>query len=344
MRFLTLLILATISLNMSAQTLDEELGFIYVKADYLMETGRYDDAIKEFTKIIAKNPSFRDALYRRADAKYNVGAYQGTYNDLLQVFELQGITPEALKLFGQSQKSLGNDVASETTLETAGLITNTNSAREKANTRSGGGGTTGGTERTTEEKVKDKAETIKDQISSILDDLLPDDPNDTTQGDDRTTSDETTSGNDRTNDTTTQDRTDRQTKGGSTGRTNRNDDVVVDEPHEVLPEVDDSVREIYIDEDVTLEIKNGLGARRILQQPSILILSETSGTVVVDICVNNNGKVTQAEFNAAESSLKTQSIISLAVRKSKEFWFKSSPSKKCVGRSSLRSLEADQGH
>ena len=82
---------------------------------------------------------------------------------------------------------------------------------------------------------------------------------------------------------------------------------------------------------MTLEIKNGIGGRKVLQQPSILILSETSGNVVIDICVNENGKVTQAEYNGVESSLRTESIISLAVRKSKEFWFEKSDQKETCG-------------
>ena len=122
MRFLTILLLSIMTFSMTAQSLDEELGFIYVKADYLMQTGRYDEAIQEFTKIIAKDPTFRDALYRRADSKFNVGAFQGTYNDLLQVFELQGVSPESLLLFGKSQKNLGKAEAAETTLETAGML------------------------------------------------------------------------------------------------------------------------------------------------------------------------------------------------------------------------------
>ena len=98
-----------------------------------------------------------------------------------------------------------------------------------------------------------------------------------------------------------------------------------------VPEVDDSVREVYIDEEVTLEFRNGIGSRKILQQPTILILSEASGNVVIDVCINGNGKVSQAEFNDSESSLKTQSIISHAQRKAKEFWFKSSTQDEMCG-------------
>ncbi len=326
MRYITLLFLALFATNVFAQTLNEELGFIYVKAEYLMETNRYDEAIDEFTKIIAKSPSFKDALYQRALAKFNVGAFQGTYNDLMQVFELKGIDPASLLLFGKAQKNLGKSEAAAVTLATAGeLYPNGTSAREKAeNNRD----TSSSDDRTEEGEEKSQVDKLKDQISNILEDLLP---GTTTPGAEQ----------EGTNDSETQDsdsdNRDRQTKGGRDRSTNNDSNsnggsvlTPVDEP-EPEPKVDDSVNEIYVDEDVTLFVKNGLGARRILEQPNILILSETSGTVVVDVCVNGNGKVTQAEYNAGESSLKTQSIISLAVRKSKEFWFKSAAADEMCG-------------
>ncbi len=317
MRLLTLSLLVFFSLSLSAQNVDEELGFIYVKADYLLETNRYDEAIKEFTKIIAKDPSFKDALYKRADAKFNVGAFQGTYNDLLQSFEAKGITPEAVLLYGKAQKNLGKADAAAQTMETAGLLyPNGTSAREKAEKQKA---------ETAEDK--DPVEAMKDKISSILEDLLPGDG--TTEKTDENGG--TTTGTpDRTNDNSgsSSEPNDRQTKGQPNTKVDLGDK---EEPVEIEPAVDNSINEIYVDEDVTLEIKNGLGARKVLQQPSILILSETSGNVVIDLCVNGNGKVTQAEFNQSESSLRTQSIISLAVRKSKEFWFKSSTANETCG-------------
>ena len=98
MKYIHILVFSLLGLSLAGQSLDEELGFIYVKADYLLETNRYDEAISEFTKIIAKDATFRDALYKRAEAKFNVGAFKGTKNDLMDVFELKGISPEAILL------------------------------------------------------------------------------------------------------------------------------------------------------------------------------------------------------------------------------------------------------
>lgn len=334
MKIFTTLILSLTLVTAWSQTLDEELGFIYVKADYLMETGRYDEAIKEFTKIIAKDPNFRDAMFKRADAKYNVGAYQGTYNDVLTIFENKGVSPWALELFGKAQKALGKIDASEMTLEThsqIGLDSGPTRSSDANSSDSDSGSST-------RDQVNDAAKDIKDQISDILRDILPgSNADEEVEEDTGSTGTDSTSGGNTGSDSGS---TRSQTKGGTEDRgtttdsSSGSDDPVIFQPkpeEPEVPEIDDSINEIYIDEDLTLEIKNGLGARKILQQPSILMLSETSGIVVIDLCVNSNGKVNKASFNAAESTLDTQAIISLAERKSKEFWFKSSTSTEMCG-------------
>lgn len=289
-------------IGLSAQGLQEELGYIYVTADYMIETNRYDEAIREFTKIIAKDPSYKDAMYKRALAKSYVGAFEGSRNDLLLVFDLKGITPESLELFGKTQKNMGNVDAGQQTLATAGML-GTGSGTTKSSSRT----STSRTDDSSGNEEDSSLKKIEDKLSTILGDLLP-------NRDGEKTSE---TGNGETN------RTDDRTTG------TRQPEVIVEE--EVVPEVDNSENEIYIDEDVTLVIKNGLGGRKILQQPNILVLSETSGTVVVDICVNENGKVSSAEYNGPASSLKTQSIISLAVRKAKEFWFQKSSADEMCG-------------
>ena len=320
MKFLNILFLALFSLSLSAQTLDEELGFIYVKADYLYDTNRFDEAIQEFTKIIAKDAAYKDALYKRAESKFHVGAFQGTRNDLLDLFDIKGITPESVLLFGKMQKNLGETEASKQTLETAGMISNNRSSGN-----SGGSGSTRDSD--TNNDTRSNTDVVKQTIEDILGDLLPNKNDDKDSDNDSDTRTDTSSDS-----REPADRSGTSRDEGTATNTNNNDSKsdndrknrdMEPEP-EPEPEIDDSVRDVYIDEDVTLTFKNGIGARKILETPNILILSETSGTVVIDLCLNENGKVTSAEYNNAESTLKTQSIISLAVRKSKEFWFKSS--------------------
>ena len=307
MKQLCLLLFVFAGLNVSyAQTLDEELGFIYVKADYLLETNRYEEAITEFNKIIDQDPAYEDALYKRATAKYALAAYKGVIKDMLLSFEKVGVTPEGVLLLGEAQEASGQSSASKT-METASVLYPENRKTKKYkkepdvvmqdNPRTGNDN---------EGVSKEDLKNLEDKISSILGDLIP-------------------SGEDENND------------GGSSGQDtggmsdNRTETIYDEEPEEEVYVPDDSVNEIYIDEDLTLEIKNGLGARRILKQPNILILSETSGNVAVNVCVNRNGKVTSAEFNSNMSTLNTQSLISLAVRKSKEFWFDNSDRSEMCG-------------
>ena len=68
-----------------------------------------------------------------------------------------------------------------------------------------------------------------------------------------------------------------------------------------------------------------------MDQPNILILSDTDGTVSVDICVNKRGKVESAEFNSKLSTIATKSLVSLAIRKAKDFWFESNDYKEQCG-------------
>ena len=76
-----------LTVEISAQELESELGFLYVKAEYLLDTDRYEEAIQEFNKIIEQDPAYKDALYKRASAKFAIAAFQGSKLDLLRSFE-----------------------------------------------------------------------------------------------------------------------------------------------------------------------------------------------------------------------------------------------------------------
>ena len=303
MKILSVLILALIgSLSINAQTIDEELGFIYVKADYMLETYRYEDAIKEFTKIIAKDPAYKDALYKRGKAKYAIAAFQGTKNDLMQSFELVGITPAGIELFGKTLSNLDQHDAATITLNTASMI---NGGMTKETSEASSGSTSEPNDETDE---KSTVETLEDKLSSILDDLLPD----------RKTEDEDSAGGNTgtTGDTGT---TSEDTRTPAEDNADGSVDINVKEKEEDLP--DTSVKEIVIDEELTLEIKDGIGGREILSQPSIFMVSTETGEVSIDVCLDASGNVISAEYNKAKSSISTQSRVSLAVRKSKEFIF-----------------------
>ena len=89
---------------------------------------------------------------------------------------------------------------------------------------------------------------------------------------------------------------------------------------------------IEIDEIIALEIYGEyLGSRKILDQPNILMLPEEDGIVAVNVCVGSKGRVKTAEYNDELSTIKTQSLISFAIRKAKEFWFAKDRNKEACG-------------
>ena len=291
MKRITLFFSLFLCVGLTAQDLESELGFLYVKAEYLLDTDRYEEAIMEFNKIIDQDPAYEEALFKRASAKFAIAAFAGAKKDLLQSFEVKGVTPESLLLFGKTLKNTNSHEAANQTLATASLIFEAEKSKsspskriprkqeETSNNRTEE--SSQDEEKSTGDKIKEGMDDLDAKVNDILDDIL----------------------------------------GNNDEENNGSTDDTPEEPAEDIYVPDNSVNEIYIDEDLTILIKDGLGSRRILEQPNILILSETSGEVTVDVCVNRNGKVTRAEYNKAKSTLAIQSLVSLAVRKSKEFWF-----------------------
>jgi len=99
--------------------MDEELGFMYVKAEYMMETGRYAEAVTQFDKIIAKDPSFKESLLNKAEALYHTGNFDKAEVSVLDAFHFSGVSARGIRILGLAQAGLKNFVAAETTLSTA---------------------------------------------------------------------------------------------------------------------------------------------------------------------------------------------------------------------------------
>jgi tetratricopeptide (TPR) repeat protein len=319
----------TITLPLTAQTLDEELGFIYVKADYLMNTERYEDAIREFNKLVKLDPTYKDALVRRAEAKYVLGAYQGVKKDILEAASYNGLDPSGIKMLALADYNLENFDAAlnslnsavplfpkdESLLEARAEIHYFNDELLKACEDWTDAAALGSTKAKKESRKYCDGQVASNRKSK------PDRSYEDDEEDSRGTPRRIPS-----------DRTDDRDK-----RSSRDYDDDVDErrPEREEPEEDyvdlDAKNEIYVDEDLTLILKDGLGNREVIEQPNILILSDNSGVVSIDVCVSSSGRIESAEFNKQASSLFTQSIISLAVRKAKEFWFEKSRDRKMCG-------------
>jgi len=330
-----------------AQDVENELGFKYVKAQYLMETERYEDAIKAFTAIIKENSAYEDALLQRAKAKYAMAAYKGTKKDVLAYASTNGINEEVLMLLGKADYKLKNEDAALNSLLTAtGPVLSDPQIYEFIG-----------------KIYKDKGQLLKacdfwatgaDMGSSKCESLSRKVCGSTAPK--RDTAEQTSSkkdsnktgglGKNRADDVLGKAKTD-ETKIDIKGNDDKENSKADEEEIEViakeeepkkkekkdgLPPEDDSPNDIEIDEELTITIYgNDLGNRKVLEVPNILILSEEIGDVAVDICINKRGKVESAELNEELSTIKRPSLVSLAIRKAKDFWFEKNDYKEQCG-------------
>ncbi|MBK8636041.1 MAG: tetratricopeptide repeat protein [Saprospiraceae bacterium] len=317
-----------------SQGFEEELGFKYVKAEYLLNTQRYDDAVKELNDIIKQNPEYKDALVMRGETKYKLAAYKGAKIDAMQAIELSGVTPTAASILGRSEYAMGNYDAALNSLTTAISLGLTDEklfleradiyVRKSMNAKACDDWKTAAKYGSTTAAINAKKNCGLDLPSSIV--TAKPNVDDSTILTDNTQSGPSDSSMADTNNGVGQ-----ENSGTSTLLVQNTgeeiDSTVITENNTPtsyfpIPEENNTPNEIVIDEDLTLAIiGQGLGLRRVLERPSILILSDVEGVVAVEICVNENGRVEYSEYNAARSTIDTKSLVSLAVRKASEFWF-----------------------
>ncbi len=343
MKYIITSLLIGIAFSGFSQDVEDEIEFVYIKAEYLLKTERYADAIKQFGEVIRKQPDYKDALVKRASAKYMLASYRGVKEDLINYIKMKGASMEATKLLAMTDYRQGNHEAAINSLNT--LMACGSSDPELFFVR--------GECYLGMEAFEDacgnwqKAASMgynkaSLQANKYCKDIVANVPNSgprprpgagtasgtTTSTPSQTKPVPTTSNDGPITKPTTKPIPTKPGTGSTTGNTTGSqtvpqveDEVVITKPTQPI---DNSVNEIYVDEDLTLLIRNGLGSRKLLQQPNILILADEGGTVSIDVVVNDRGRVDSAEFNASNSSLSTQSIISLAIRKAKEFWFEKS--------------------
>jgi len=330
LKYIFMITLLSFSLGTMAQEMDDEVGFIYVKAEYLMETGRYSDASKQYGEVIRLQPDYKDALLKRAMAKFEMASFRGVKDDILKAIKLTGISPDAIRMLGIADYKLGNHNAAINSLTTAIMMGSKDADVYHAR------GESHLAMEMFEEACSDWTTAAKrgNNKASLQKNKYCGDVVSRPRGGTKPTPNRDTG------------KVEKPKRDGNVfkpkpGRDTDQNDNRQEEADEVYeeeyveedkgPPVDNSVNKIEVDEDLSLEIKNGLGAREVLQQPNILILSDSSGDVAIDICINERGRVETAEFNASDSSLDTRSIVSLAVRKAQEFWFEKSDYEEMCG-------------
>ena len=332
MRYYTLLLLFIIaSFNANGQSIDDEVGFIYTKAQYLIETNRTEDAVEELNKIIKKDASFKDALLLRAESKYQLGAYTGVRKDLARFIELKGITPRVSRLYGLTDFQSGKTEAALNSLTSAlstikddkkmyevrAQIYESENQLLKACEDYKAAGELG-------------SNVGKRKSKSLCGDIVEDKPK-------RKRRTQIEAYPDKTKVINKDEKQEEEVvEKEEESSEEENNEVMDDEEEEEMEEEggdENAIYEIIIDEDLTLIISGeGLGAREIVDKPNILILSDDSGDVAINICVSRAGRVTSAEFDNINSTIKKQSLVSLALRKSKDFWFEKNGTKEQCGK------------
>ena len=316
--------------NIFSQNLDEEIGFIFVKAEYLYETSRYEDAIVQYNLVIIKDPKYKDALLKRATLKYKLAAYKGAKLDAMQAIDLLGISGSAASIlakaeFGMNQLDLAlNNISAAIALvpddaenyelrakiyEMQGQMIKACGDLEKA-ILSGSV--------TAEAKARSLCGYVKNQTPvNII-------PTSNVQNNQNTETAEVVTpvqGAEISQQTQNEEQRKSESDQGTIPEENPITEATEDE---TIPKEDNFISALDIDDDLIIEIYGqGLGRRKTTEIPSILILSDDDGTVSVDICVSHNGEVIKAEFNPGLSSIAKKSLVSLAIRKAKEFSFES---------------------
>lgn len=77
---------------------------------------------------------------------------------------------------------------------------------------------------------------------------------------------------------------------------------------------------------------DALFARRVIRRAEIKQLSKQKGTIVINLCVNQNGSVVYADFNKADSNIYDASLVKEAVQATYKYRFEpdyTAPAKQC---------------
>ena len=325
--------------TLSSQSLDDEIGFLYTKAKYLISTDRGEDAIKVLNQIITKNKNYEDALLLRAEAKFELGAYAGVRKDLNEYMSSHGISSRVARLYGLADFQGGKDKAALNSINLALLEIKDDKLLYE--TRAGLLEKEGKLiqackdYRNAARLGSSKANGIADRLCGRIQTEKPETKESQDSG--------MKNGNGKNKEESSSSKTDIKKviiKENVDKAENESEIDVLDTEKEdmetevdVIDETNDensntdeledtSVNEIKVDEELTILISGeGLGSREVMNQPNILIISDQSGSVSIDICVSRGGRVSSATFDNINSTIKKQSLVSLAVRKAKEFWF-----------------------
>ena len=88
---------------------------------------------------------------------------------------------------------------------------------------------------------------------------------------------------------------------------------------------DDGIRQGGVTAGTGGRVSGGLGGRGLLSSPAVRDASQRSGTVVVDVCVDQNGNVVSAKKTLSGTTTTDATLINSAVSNAKKWRFKADP-------------------
>jgi tetratricopeptide (TPR) repeat protein len=309
------------------QSLEEDNNVVFMKANVLYESSRYDEAVRMYNRILRDDPAFSRALFMRGKCKFALSAFKGTKSDLLEYINLEGIDEELLELMANTELKLENSSAALSYFEVlvqmrpfegdnfakAGELKFASGDKNAAceywiqGAKLGNGdaikqaSTRCAYNHSIELPAKmDKNAKVKNEESGEMSNPTAEIDESETIVEDDIFFDE----HDESNSTSSE------------------NEQISDSDMPIIPVVDlESRQDLKIDDELSIVITQGLGDRKVDDYPDILMLSDQSGKVVINLCVNAEGKVTTSELNDKETTLFRSSLSSLALRKAREFRF-----------------------
>lgn len=312
--FINLFLLAQFTAH--SQLLEEDNNILFMKANVLYDSDRYDEAVRLYNRILRDDPSFSRALFMRGKSKFALGAFKGTKNDLLEYIDQRGINTETIELLANSELKLNNDEVALTYLE---LLTKLQPYEGKyfanaANIHFDKGNKNKACEYWIQSAKLGNPDGAKQaSIKCAYDQTihLPSRPTEP----EKTVSPAVMEENEASLD-------DPMIENIDSSYTSEEPEVIDVSVNTTTPHVDmDSSQDIVIDDELTLTFKSGIGSRKIDDLPNILMLSDQSGNVVIDLCIGGGGKVTSASLNNELTTIFRSSLSSLAIRKAKDIVF-----------------------
>ena len=297
-----------------------------MKANVLFDSDRYDEAVRLYNRILKDDPSFSRALFMRGKAKFALGAFKGTKMDILEYIDQRGINEEIVEVMANTEIKLGNDKNALSYFELLTLI----SPYEGKNFAAAAQLAFGQNDRNKACEYWIKAAKLGDAQGAKYASMRCDYnesihlPSKSEQPESKVEAVE-----------------DKIQYDPSRIQVVTNDSVIVEEEIDIVadtnqeesdfidvsvktttPHVDmEASQEIEIDEELTLVLNSGLGKRQVDNLPNILMLSDKSGKVTIDLCVDGSGKVKSADLNNKLTTIFRSSLSSLAIRKAKEIVF-----------------------